>query len=174
MDKKNLIELTGDIYRLTLFFPKKEPLRYRMREMAIDILSNPRESNLDTLDSFLDIALSQHWVSPSDILVIKEKYAIIREDLGEKKKDKKELGGTVEPETIDKKELVGNGDSPDRKEIIMAFLKNNDKAQVWQLKEVLPDISKRTLRRDFEKMLEDGLIERIGEKNDTFYKIKSA
>jgi len=40
MDRSFLIQLTNEIYRLTLLFPKKEPLRYKMRELADDILAN--------------------------------------------------------------------------------------------------------------------------------------
>ena len=38
MDKSYLIQLTVILYRLTLLFPKKEPLRYKSRELANDIL----------------------------------------------------------------------------------------------------------------------------------------
>jgi Fic family protein len=34
-------------------------------------------------------------------------------------------------------------------------------------------VTKRTLRRDFEKMLKEGIIERLGERNNTFYQIKT-
>ena len=44
IDKNLLIELTNTLYRLTLFFPKKEPLRYKMREVASDILIKAKES----------------------------------------------------------------------------------------------------------------------------------
>ena len=63
--------------------------------------------------------------------------------------------------------------SSPRQEKILEFLKENGQAQVWQIKQVLPEVTKRTLRRDFEHMLEQGLIERMGEKNDTFYQIKN-
>jgi hypothetical protein len=174
MDRNNLIELTGDIYRLTLFFPKKEPLRYKTREVAVDILANPTRKNLDVLDSFLDIALAQNWVSPSDILALKEKYAILEKDLEERREKIRVADNPVKLEYISQdEEPINNGNNFDRKGTIMDFLKENGKAQVWQLKEILPDVSKRTLRRDFERMLEEGMIERIGEKNETFYKIKN-
>ena len=48
-----------------------------------------------------------------------------------------------------------------------------DKAQVWEFKKVFPKLTKRTLRRDFEKLLGQGLVERVGERNQTFYKLKS-
>ena len=40
MNKDFLIQLTNDLYKLTLLFPKKEPLRYKMRELADEILAN--------------------------------------------------------------------------------------------------------------------------------------
>jgi len=40
MEKKFLLQFTNELYRLTLLFPKKEPLRYKMRELADDILAN--------------------------------------------------------------------------------------------------------------------------------------
>ncbi len=54
---------------------------------------------------------------------------------------------------------------------ILNILKEKEKVQVWQMKEVFPEITKRTLRRDFERLLKQGLVERIGEKNNTFYKL---
>ena len=40
-------------------------------------------------------------------------------------------------------------------------------------KQVFPEVTKRTLRRDFEQMLGQGLVERIGERNNTFYQVKT-
>jgi Fic family protein len=176
MDKRYLIQLTNDIYRLALLFPKKEPLRYKIKELALDILAKPSGKDLEILDNFLDVALAQNWVSPSDILAIKEKYGNLKEILKEskvEKVEKKKAGNPVALEIPLQKAPVQNNNNPDRKEKIIAFLKDSGKAQVWQVKQVFPEVSKRTLRRDFESMLEKGLIERIGEKNDTFYKIKS-
>jgi len=162
MNRNFLIQLTSAVYRLTLFFPKKEPLRYKMRELADDILARPNEKDLEVLDSFFEVASVQNWVSPADVLAIKEEYDNLRKTLGEDetKQEKKET-------------TVLNHNNSDRKEKILAFLKENGRAQVWQAKQFLPDVSKRTLRRDFEDMLEQGLIERVGERNDTFYKIKN-
>ena len=39
MNKDFLLKITNELYRLTLLFPKKEPLRYKMRELADDILA---------------------------------------------------------------------------------------------------------------------------------------
>ena len=57
----------------------------------------------------------------------------------------------------------------ERQQKILRILKEEGKAQVGDLKKVFSEISKRTLRRDFRHLIEQGLVEKIGEKNDTFY-----
>jgi len=61
---------------------------------------------------------------------------------------------------------------PQRQEKILEILKEKGRAQVWEIQKIFPEVTKRTLRRDFEHMLAQGLIERIGERNETFYRLK--
>lgn len=228
MSKESLIHLTNNLYRLTLLFPKKEPLRYKIREVANDILANYLKLNfvleqkenflneleeneffepektelnnnsqkkinkihvsLNILDGFLEVALIQNWVSPSEILAIKKEYdnlAARLKELERKEKVEENLETSNHPRMFTpfeaKKEAapVKNENqefiSPinQRQEIILDFLRQNNKVQVWQIKEIMPDVTKRTLRRDFEQMLRQGLIQRKGEKNETFYEIKA-
>ena len=102
MDKKFLTQLTSNLYQLTLLFPKKEPLRFKMRELADEILAdlisidsitgNPQIKlkedrvrqileNLEILDNFFEVAKNQNWVSPSDILEIQAKYFRIKAEI---------------------------------------------------------------------------------------------
>jgi len=178
MNKEYLIQLTNSIYRLTSLFPKKEPLRYKMREKASDILALPKEEDIKVLNSFLEVAKSQNWVSPSDILAIQKEYDNLNGGL---KKEKLEKSNPAEfkPQQLEKEQPLEDN-SPqviiqglvERQEKILAFLKESGRVQVWQAKEVFPEVTKRTLRRDFEQMLKKGIIERVGQKNDTFYQIK--
>jgi len=62
----------------------------------------------------------------------------------------------------------------DRQKEILRMLEKRDSAQVGDFKEAFSNVSKRTLRRDFRYLTEKGFIERKGEKNNTFYKIKSS
>lgn len=231
MDKNYLIQLTNELYRLTLLFPKKEPLRYKMREVADDILantlriinfyewakrtlfssspslpaearytnnkSNPSEGDplqilgdLEVLDSFFEVAKVQNWVSPNDVLRLQEEYSKLNEELKakiaqiEKYKPLKELSLFPAKEEEQQKILETELPSPNkvperelggqalRQEKILEFLREKGRAQVWEIKEIFPQVSKRTLRRDFEQLLERGLVERIGERNDTFYQLK--
>ncbi len=245
MEKQEIIQLTDKIYHLTILFPKKEPLRYKIREKADDVLSNlvilrklnpgkflnlcdsdrkkrqkdiirEIEIDLEVVNSYLEIAKYQNWVSYFDILEVEEKYSKIKEDIEEQaenlekkdiipekpvftkefeepctdlveneedKEEDKEETSLLEDinKEIDieikkaqdftlKTDLIFNLDH--RKQEILNLLKEKEKIQVWEVSKILPDVSKRTLRRDFVQLLEQDLIERIGEKNETYYRLK--
>ena len=215
MDKNRVIETTNELYRLTLLFPKKEPLRFKMREIADEILANfvtyfntsPNTQNLEAvksshslfeiLDSFFEVAKQQSWVKPIDILNLQDEYKAIKQGI-EKEAKQVETINSKEPEprkqyleepdviqmpalqveavkipekTIDVEQ--SKVEISDRQKVILDILKQKEGVQVWEVKDVLPEISKRTLRRDFKKLLKDGLVEREGERNTTFYKLKS-
>lgn len=189
MDKDSLIKLTTILYQLTVLFPKKEPLRYKIREVGNDILASfvcarPVSESLEVLQGFLEIAKAQNWVSPSQVLNLQSEYSKLEEALkvaensaeAEKAvKQERPAALTVSladplSQSLDREN--GSSGQENRQGKIIEFLKENGQAQVWQLKQVFPEVSKRTLRRDFEDLLEQGRVERIGERNDTFYRVK--
>jgi hypothetical protein len=207
MDKKYLLQITNELYRLTLLFPKKEPLRYKMRELADDILAqslrniypvrnqkfsngaNQSDStnksvnqhprlinsvleNLETLNGFFEVAKNQNWVAAVEVLRIQEEYNKIKAEIEKiaKRSPEKEI------EAVDVRHQQ-NPPTPgvginERQEKILAVLKEKEKVQVWQIKQIFPEVSKRTLRRDFENLFKRGIIERRGERNDTFYQLR--
>ncbi|XOB41498.1 MAG: DeoR family transcriptional regulator [Candidatus Nealsonbacteria bacterium] len=229
MDKFFLIQLTTNLYYLTLLFPKKEPLRYKIRELADDILAalissphqhkcdeaRPRHINtgadiiqeLEILDSFFEVAKAQNWVSPAETLKLQQEYSKLKENLKTQVNFNRSLVPATQVRNVTKQGLVklsprSEGDcerspkaifaerrvvkedksssSPfaaarlnERQKKILGILKEREKAQVWEIKKIFPEVTKRTLRRDFEQLLKQGFIERIGEKNDTFYQVKS-
>jgi len=183
MEKETLVQLTCELYRLTLLFPQKEPLRYKIRGLADDILasflrqpSSERRGvvlemahDLEVLNSFLAVAQAQNWVSPAKLLNVSQGYDSLKKEL-------EDIGSVVTdgiPETtaqngLDFNGLKGNIQRHDR---ILEILKERGRAQVWEFKKIFPGVSKRTLRRDFEYLLSQGLVERLGEKNETFYQL---
>ena len=251
MNKNDIIELTNKLYRLTLLFPKKEPLRYKIREIADDILadsiilevfqsSNPNRfanlsytfsrqklqdlekskrkeviftftRDLEVLNSYFEIAKWQNWVSFFDILEIEEEYDKIKEEIAELSKneinslfleEKQDFNKKIDSETEEKenslvqaplevneleekpindKPIIGQINQitnqteeilDSRKVKILEILKEKGKMQVGEVSGIFSEVSKRTIRRDFVQLLEQGLIERIGEKNDTFYQLR--
>ena len=203
-----LIQLTNSLYRLTLLFPKKEPLRYKMREIADDILAdliklspevsaevgppqvkNKRVENvipladLEVLDAFFEVAKEQNWVSPEEILKLQENYSKLKEELKIEVEEDKSSSPPLAVARVTDLEMTLTlpldksknecSSISERQEKILAFLKEQGRAQVWQIKQVLPEVTKRTLRRDFESLLKKGLVERTGERNNTFYQVPS-
>ena len=191
MEKEPFIQLTKGVYRLTLLFPKKEPLRYKLRELADEILANlililngnfhksgnlidEVERNLEVLDVYFEIAKDQNWVSPEDILEIQKEYSNIKEEIEKVKKEEEKNPQPEIKENPEREKVIGGDDIiNERQQKILEFLREKGRAQVGQLVSVFPQVSKRTLRRDFRSLLKRGLIERIGEKNYTFYQIKA-
>ena len=55
---------------------------------------------------------------------------------------------------------------------ILELMRNKPKVQVWELQKVLPEVTKRTLRRDLDGLLERSFIIRQGEWNQVFYQIR--
>lgn len=202
LEKNYLIQLTSNLYRLTLLFPKKDPLKYKMRGLGDDILANlilisenpqpystlaslgegfssmglawqinDAKRKLEVLNGFFELARVQNWVSNSEILSLQEEYSKLKDELSQ------QMSLGVQPQEMIGEEIPraeGERIYPvnERHKRILEILKDRGKAQVWEVKKVFPDVSKRTLRRDFEHLLGEGLIERIGERNETFYQLK--
>jgi len=163
MDKDFLIKLTTNLYRLTILFPKKEPLRYKMRGLADEILANQTEEKLEILNSFFEVAKTQNWVTPQDILNLQQEYSNVKEEL-------KKLSEVQLPK-VEKRREVEEA-IPGRQQKILEVLNEKGRAQVWEIQKIFPEVTKRTLRRDFENLLNQDLIKRMGERNETFYQIK--
>jgi predicted HTH transcriptional regulator len=91
---------------------------------------------------------------------------------------KEEIKNTTKPEILpadypqrENYNIIQVQQTSSRQEKILTFLKEKERLQVKDLKNVFPEISKRTLRRDFEQLLKKGLVVRMGEKNNTFYQV---
>ncbi len=191
MDREYFTNLTNDLYRLTLLFPKKEPLKYKMRDLADNILAGlimilegdekryeelvyEIKKSIRPLDGFCEVAKKQNWVSEEDINDVQERYSVIREEidkferenLKEEEKPKRELEvkASVSREAV----LATTGLNPRQKKIV-EMLKEKEKVQVNEVQSSFPAITKRTLRRDFDALTKMGLIKRMGKANMTFY-----
>ncbi len=202
MNRRELTDLTNKVYKITLLFPKKDPLRYKIREKANDLLAdfvslenlfspNPGkllssekeereilfsfEKDLDVIKSYFEVAKWQNWANYFDILELQEDYdrikGALKEEMGKLKKEdnKGEEFKKVKVEQVsEEKEELG-----ERKEEIVKILSKVNRIQVGEVSELMPSVSKRTLRRDFQKLVEKGIVERTGNKNDTFYRLKN-
>ena len=184
MDKSDLIQLTNHLYQVTLLFPKKESLRYKMRELADEILAkwvrsdpqhphwprlNPKQNlileDLEILDSFFEVAKTQNWVKSSKLLFLQQQYQNLKDQFQSQAPKEEQIEESIEQ--VKKESLIN-----ERQQKILEILKEKGQSQVWEVQKVFPNVSKRTLRRDFRALLKQGIIERRGKRNTTFYQIK--
>jgi len=189
MDKEYFTNLTSDLYRLTLLFPKKEPLKYKMRDLADNVLAGlimllegdekkyeefvyEVKKNIQPLDGFCEVAKKQNWVSEDDIADIQERYRAIKEEIEkfehaeEMEKEEKREKSTTHPEAV-----FVSGELNSRQTKIVELLKDKAQVQVNEVQAIFPAITKRTLRRDFDSLTKKGVVKRMGKANMTFYKL---
>jgi hypothetical protein len=155
---------------------------------------NSIQEDIDILLGYLWIGKSQGWLSAINYLIISNEYEKIKKEIKPAVELTQKLPGIDEqadlrksaqiwpkgyPEPVlddntgaGKKSAFNLFDMPDRQKKIIEFLTKNEKAQVMDLQAILPDVTKRTIRRDLDELLGAGKIVRLGEFNQVVYKIK--
>jgi len=161
------IKLTLAVYKVTELFPKDEPLKYNIRDLANEILTsliNKQNEDIprliDDLNNLFDLAEAQNWVDSRNFFVLRREYAKIG-NLA--KKQAKTLSG----KTVEKPRTTQN-----RKQEILRFLQEKKKIQLRELIQTFPRVSKRTLMRDLEELYRAGTVIRVGNGRGSCYNIK--
>jgi DNA-binding transcriptional ArsR family regulator len=192
MENDKYLKLTNIVYKILEFFPESDPLKNRAKDKALAIMDNlisvketngwasfQKEKTKAQLSEDIDILLGYLWIGKSQGWLNSVNYLIIANEFEKIKSDIKPIIASIqkpveksEPVIIKEKEQT----TPSfkitvRQKKILEFLGKNEKAQVMDLQIVLPDITKRTIRRDLDELLEAGKIARFGEFNQVFYKL---
>lgn len=197
MDKNYLIKLTSGLYKVVDSFPKDEPIKISLKEKANEILADSvvffeedldkKEKNnlaygvfrkINIIEVYFDVVKFQNWVDEKNFLILEKEYERLKKEITEmvSTEEKQKEPEEVKEEKKTKKKHVNIGSiykANKRAKTILEILKKKNRVQVQEIKKIFPKISKRTLRRDFDFLLNNGLVERIGEGKYTFYKIKS-
>ncbi|MCX6723803.1 MAG: DeoR family transcriptional regulator [Candidatus Staskawiczbacteria bacterium] len=144
--------------------------------------------DIEILLGYFWIGKSQGWLNSVNFLIIANEYEKIKRELAPVIESTQKLPGIdnalrpkegtqeIREPTLDnvvEKLTSDNFDASDRQKQILEFLSKNDKAQVMDLQTILPDITKRTIRRDLDGLLETGKIVRSGDFNQVFYSLRS-
>ena len=189
--KEKIVKLTNAVYNLLEYFPESDPLKNKAKEKALAIMENlslvfadegwvslkdyfsgnREKAKLQTLEDIgillncLRLAKLQGWINGVSFLIIFNEYEQIKKKIGLPVIDPV-FEETKKPcETRSRTELTA------RQSKIIDFLQQNQKAQVMDLMTVLPDVTKRTIRRDLDELLRMGKVAREGEFNQVLYKI---
>ena len=192
VEKDYLIKLCLAVYKVTELFPEKESLKFFSRERANRVLAdsilffskNPISltkeqekrfseeilGNIKVLQGYFEVAENQNWVKKENFLVLKKEYDKIEKEIN-KGFSKKESSDIIKKEEVPS-QISFDKLKKGRYKRILEIIKEKKEAQVRDLKEIFPQISKRTIRRDFDYLLRKGLVERVGDKNRTLYKLR--
>ena len=147
--------------------------------------------DIDILLGYFWIGKSQGWLNSVNCLIVANEYEKIKKEIGPVMELTQKLPEikveqniqVAEKEIITKPEIIqntpvlanikesGEVKLSERQRKIIEFLGQNGKGQVMDLRKVLPDITKRTIRRDLDELLRSGKVVRVGEFNQVFYKI---
>ena len=194
--EEKFLKLTNAVYKLLEYFPESDPLKNRAKDKVLAIMENlvlinetsgwasfqkekakvQLSEDIDVLLGYFVIAKSQNWLSAVNCLIISNEYEIIKKDIEPAIELTQKLPG-IEEQSAPKEsaktapESVLDNYISERQEKILEFLNKSEKAQVMDLKTVLPNVTKRTIRRDLDELLRAGKIARFGEFNQVFYKV---
>jgi len=191
VSKDYFIKLTLAVYRVTELFPSQEPLKFSLREKANQILAdailffsenpinlkeNQKERikdqilrNIEVLEGYFEVAKTQQWVKDINFFVLKKEYDKLKEEVLRKNQKSLPIFGPENSLQLPLESL-----RKERCKRILEILQKKGRAQIWEFKEIFPQLSKRTLRRDFEYLLKKGLVERIGEGKMTYYRLPNS
>jgi len=143
-------------------------------------------NDIEILETYLRLAKYQGWIDGVNLLILTKEYNQIKNNINvstrfienrmklmsidsekekkyDNKKDKKEIS------KIENNEIKKSKDYSDRQNKILDILTSKEKAQVSDIIKEIPDITKRTIRRDLDNLLKRGDIVRVGEFNQVFY-----
>lgn len=149
--------------------------------------------DIGVLENYLKIGKYQGWIDSMNFLIITKEYNLIKSSINPPTgliKKSLEINYRVSKEDvnlIDKKEpfvavqdnklkiankpLITIEKFSERQGKILQILGETEKAQVADFIKELPNVTKRTVRRDLDDLLKRGKIVRVGQWNQVFYKV---
>jgi len=138
--------------------------------------------DIDILLGYFEVGRAQGWLSGINCLIVSNEYEKIKKEIElmpeiiRKPPETEALKFSENfKEHFDKPAAISDsqdlGKVTERQEAILNFLRKNEKAQVMDFKKVLPNVTKRTIRRDLNELLKEGKIIRLGEFNQVFYRL---
>ncbi|MDD5750485.1 MAG: DeoR family transcriptional regulator [Candidatus Pacebacteria bacterium] len=139
--------------------------------------------NVAVLGVYFNISEKQNWVKPENFLVLRAEYGAIDQEAKRLRLEAVKHSGAVRPSENKEKpksarsEAVSGNHSAmaglkSRQQKILRILKERGNSQVQDLNKALPEVTKRTLRRDMDFLLKRGLVARLGDKIRTEYRLK--
>jgi predicted HTH transcriptional regulator len=178
-------KLTSALYRVTDLLSDKEPLKWTLRDKAIELYNNflsDKKVNMSDIINILDLFSSEYFIANLNYDILKKEYKNLMSFMEENRKDIKpsliEPMGPIEPVKptgpIRPIRLIGHiGPNPNnsRKDKILELLKDNNSKTIGEIKPFFDDISEKSVQRDLIDLVKTGKLATEGEKRWRKYKI---
>ncbi len=163
--EQDIVKITNAVYRLLDYLPDSDPLKNKAKEKALAILGNATVEDIAILERYLELAKLQGWLAGMNFLIIKKQYQEL----------KREIQIPVKPVQIKeekpKSKELANVEYSLRQKSILQLMRVQEKVQVADIIKKVPNVTKRTVRRDLDDLLKKKAIVRMGEFNQVFYQI---
>ncbi len=202
MEENKGIKVTNAVYRILDCLPDSDPLKNKAKEKALAILENltlvfsaqdwvsfQKEKaaasvmdDIGILQGYLQVGRDQGWIDAMNFLIITKEYQSIKNSIvpprGLIKQSLQIAQATVKeaprvaPAISTQAGYMQSEKSSKRQRKILEILQKREKTQVSDIIKELPNITKRTIRRDLDDLLKSGKVARMGEWNQIFYQIK--
>lgn len=158
--EEDFAKIIGATYRLLDFFPEGDPLKNKAKERVLAILENVTIEDMEALEKYLELAKNQGWIDGMNFLIVKKQWDVLKGALPPKREIL-----VKEPRRKDIVPEIVTG----RQGKILQILAKREKIQVQDIIKEMPDVTKRTIRRDLDDLLKKKEIIRMGEFNQIFY-----
>lgn len=180
-------KLTNALYRVTDLLSDKEPLKWILRDKAIDIYSNLiNNKNIDfsMIISILDLFSQESSISNLNYDILKKEYKNLKSFIEENKESIIPEKGfildlsTRPPATSSQAKSgvvghpIGHIGHNSRKEKILEFLKDQGPKTISEITPLFQEISEKSIQRDLIDLKRLGKVATEGEKRWRKYKLE--
>jgi len=170
-EKGEIRSLTNSVLAHLILFSETNPVTQEQKKSLVPKIQGEIGSLVGYFIRFKNSV--PNGVEPKYFLILEKEYQKVAKWVEDSFLSSASSGG-VAPEELPKSDLGMKKENSlsERQRKIMGILQNKEKTQVWELQKVLTEVTKRTLRRDLDDLLSLNLIERKGEWNAVFYRLK--
>lgn len=194
---ENFVKIANAAYRVLGLFPNGDPLKNKAKEKVLAILENlalisdvkgrPARSShaggasfkkektsaqlledIEVLKTYLRLAKHLGFIDNVNFLILCREYDNIKRAMVPPVK--LQFRPPVENYQL-KRENNASPNALARQEKILKMLAEKGQAQVSDIIKEIPDVTKRTIRRDLDELLKKGRVSRVGQFNQVFYRI---
>jgi predicted HTH transcriptional regulator len=168
-------KLTSALYRVTDLLSDKEPLKWTLRDKAIDIYSNlinNKFNGFSAIINILDLFSPESSISNLNYDILKKEYKNLKLFIEENKKSIIPEQGFILNLSIGQSPIRHTEEKESsRKEKILEFLKNQGSKTISEIAPLFQEISEKSIQRDLIDLVSLGKVATEGEKRWRKYKL---